>query len=336
MSEILACFLLVELRSDNMIISRISHPDLTGAIILGLLVALTSGCANLPPSQTLPQASITPNNINTQTQETLSIGSTLVSPVDQMTMVFVPAGKFEMGSKIGLTDEQPVHTVYLDAYWIDRTEVTNAQYAKCVQAGKCTLPSSTEYFNDPAYTDHPVVFVSWNQARNYCGWAGRRLPTEAEWEKAAVWDPVAQHSRTYPWGDNFDCHKANFDDEVQIDPSLMPDTTVGCDGFVRTAPVGSFPAGASPYGALDMAGNVWEWVHDAFLEVDPLTPTIKNYYAISPEANPQGVDPKLSDYRVVRGGSWNYTFGFGRSAYRLWYGLDDSYDGIGFRCAQSQ
>jgi serine/threonine-protein kinase len=239
-----------------------------------------------------------------------------------MTMVFVPSGVFEMGSKIGLADEQPVHAVTLDSFWIDRTEVTNAMYRLCVQAGACQPPSVTAYFDNPGYADHPVVYVSWVRAGTYCAWAGRRLPTEAEWEKAAAWDPIKNEKRIYPWGNTFACNKGNYEGSE-------------CDGFAQTAPVGSFPTGASPYGALDMGGNVWEWVHDAFLETDPYLGGTRNYYAISPASNPQGVDPSISIYRVMRGGGWRINFGFGRSAYRLWYGLDDPYDFAGYRCAQS-
>jgi eukaryotic-like serine/threonine-protein kinase len=271
----------------------------------------------------------------TTDQPPAEIGSVSVSPKDGMTMVYVPAGDFLMGSEKGLTDEQPQHEVYLDAYWIDQTEITNAMYRECVGKGKCELPYSTVQFDDPKLTDHPVVFVSWVKAKEYCTWAGRRLPTEAEWEKAAIWDVAVDEQRVYPWGNEYDCAMGNFDDELELDASIMPNTPEGSDGFVRTAPVGSFPAGASPCGVLDMGGNVWEWVHDAFLEVDPLTTTVTNYYAISPRENPQGVDPALTDYRVVRGGSWSMLFGFGRGAYRLWYGLDDAYEDIGFRCAMS-
>ncbi len=243
-----------------------------------------------------------------------------------MTMLFVPAGEFRMGSEIGLTDEQPVHTVYLDGYWIDQTEVTNAMYRRCVQSDSCNLPSSTEYFDDPSYADHPAVFVSWSNAVGYCSWADRRLPTEAEWEKAAIWDPKVAESRVYPWGNDFECGRGNFDDEIKLDSFVIPGGP-DCDGHDRTSPVGSFPSGASPYGALDMAGNVWEWVADGFFETE-------NYYAISPASNPEG--PEGSAYRVLRGSSWNLNYGFARSAYRLWFGIYDSYDGMGFRCALSE
>jgi formylglycine-generating enzyme required for sulfatase activity len=263
------------------------------------------------------------------------IGRTLVAPVDNMTLIYVPAGEFLMGTEIGLTDEQPIHKVYLDAYWIDQTEITNAMYSNCVEAGKCDKPSSLIFYNDSAFANHPVEYVSWNDAVNYCTWAERRLATEAEWEMAAMWDPYTNQQRVYPWGNEYDCRKGNFDDELELDASLMQDGSVGCDGFVTSAPVGSFPDGASLYGALDLSGNVWEWVHDAFIEVDPFNASIENYYAMSPVENPMGVDPAITEYRSVRGGSYNFTFGFGRAAYRLWYGLDDSYEGVGFRCVLS-
>lgn len=261
-------------------------------------------------------------------------GATQVARKDRMILLYVPAGEFPMGSEHGLMDEQPVHSVQLDAFWIDRTEVTNAMYAACVESGRCEEPSSLFYYADPAYRDHPVAHVSWNDAKAYCAWAGRRLPTEAEWEKAAAWDPSTNTKLVYPWGNEFDCRKGNFDDETELDKFTVAGGP-NCDGHVRSAPAGSFPAGASPYGALDMGGNVWEWVHDAFIETDPMSSSITNYYAVSPASNPQGVDPGITKYRVMRGGAWNLNFGFGRAAYRLWFGLDDSYDFAGFRCASS-
>lgn len=259
----------------------------------------------------------------------LTVGSGRISPIDRMTLVYVPAGKFEMGSHVGLTDEQPVHTVSLDAFWIDKTEVTNVMYSQCVQAGICEVPSVATYYADPTYTLHPVVYVSWNDAVNYCSYAGRRLPTEAEWEKAAAWDPVTNAARIYPWGNDFDCSKANLDDETKLD-SFVVEGGPSCDGYDLSSAVGSFPAGASAYGALDMAGNAWEWVFDGFIETDPFNGS-QTYYAMSPAANPTG--PEHSAYHVMRGGSWNLNFGLGRAAYRLWFGPDDRYDGVGFRCA---
>jgi formylglycine-generating enzyme required for sulfatase activity len=241
-----------------------------------------------------------------------------------------------MGSDPGLTDEQPVHTVELSAFWLDRTEVTNEMYRKCVEAGTCEEPYYLTYYDDPQFSNHPVVWVSWADAVYYCSYVDRRLPTEAEWEKAAAWDPVNSQKLIYPWGNEYDCSKGNFDDETELDASLMHDGSVSCDGFDGIAPVGSFSQGASPYGALDMGGNVWEWVHDAFIEVDPFDATIQNYYAVSPLVNPTGVDPAITEYRVMRGGSWDWTFGFGRAAYRLWFGKYDKYEGVGFRCAVSE
>jgi formylglycine-generating enzyme required for sulfatase activity len=160
------------------------------------------------------------------------------------------------------------------------------------------------------------------QSKAYCIWAGRRLPTEAEWEKAASWDSLKNEKRKYPWGNEFDCKKGNF-------------TGSSCDGYEQTAPVGSFPSGASAYGVLDMGGNVWEWVNDAFLESDPFVKG-QNYYAESPPSNPQGIDPSTSAYRVMRGGAWKENFGSGTTTYRLWFGLDDSYNFAGFRCARAK
>lgn len=255
-------------------------------------------------------------------------GSTLISPIDDRMLHYVPAGEFAMGSN-KLLDEQPIHTVKLAAFWIDETEVTNAMYGQCVQAGQCDEPTGNRYYADSDFAEHPITFVSWNDAADYCSYAGRRLPTEAEWEKAAGWDPVANAQRVYPWGNDFACSKANFDDETTLD-AFVVEGGASCDGHDLSAPVGSYPEGASAYGALDMAGNVWEWVYDGFVEQDPYS-DFPNYYSISPEADPTG--PEVSAYRVVRGSSWNLNFGLGRVAYRLWFGPDDAYDGIGFRCA---
>lgn len=299
--------------------------------MLSLLLIFISGCGPASPSTALV-STVTPAT----TVSPAEIGGTTVSPKDNAAMVYVPAGQFIMGSEKGLPDEQPAHTVELDAFWLDRTEVTNDMYRKCVEAGKCKQPGVFTYYNDPQYLAHPVVHISWADAAAYCSFVDRRLPTEAEWEKAASWVPETNEKLVYPWGNEYDCSKGNFDDETKLDASLMQLGIVDCDGYALTAPVGSFPAGASPYGALDMGGNVWEWVHDAFIEVDPLNPTIENYYANSPASNPMGVDPSITEYRVMRGGSWNWTFGFGRAAYRLWYGKDDKYDAVGFRCAVSE
>jgi serine/threonine-protein kinase len=225
-------------------------------------------------------------------------------------MVFVPAGPFEMGSNSGDNSEKPVHTVTLDSFWIDRTEVTNAIYELCVNAGACTSPgypgsySRPSYYGDSQFADYPVIFVSWHDAEAYCEWAGRRLPTEAEWEKAAR----GTDGGTFPWGNaSPDANLLNFDMNVG-------DTTE----------VGEYPGGASPYGALDMAGNVWEWVNDWHGET---------YYSSSPSENPPG--PSSGSLRVLRGGSFNLPDDSVRAADRVRFRPTDSDSIVGFRCARS-
>lgn len=247
---------------------------------------------------------------------------------DGMVMVFIPAGEFPMGTsdeqRTRLIDEHiwdknwneselPLHTVYLDAYWIDQTEVTNGQYALCVADGACQEPrflkSATRdsYFGNPEFQNYPVVYVDWTMAKAYCTWAGRRLPTEAEWEKAAR----GTDGRLYPWGNEIDNTRANF--------------TGGSEGG-DTMAVGSFIEGASPYGVLDMAGNVWEWVADEYAQ---------RYYYNSPSENPPG--PTLTGMRyTVRGGTWNGTVNSMRIAHR--FGMKVDYTDFptgGIRCAAS-
>ena len=185
-------------------------------------------------------------------------GDPWTRPADGMEMVYVPASEFPMGSPDADgdadDDEKPQHTVYLDAFWIDKTEVTNTQYRKCVEAGACRAPTTCDWgeptYEDAAKANHPVVCVSWADAQAYAIWVGGRLPTEAEWEKAAR----GTDGRIFPWGNEFDCHKGNFDDETELDEYVVPGGE-GCDGYGMTAPAGSFPAGASPYGVLDISGR---------------------------------------------------------------------------------
>ena len=239
------------------------------------------------------------------------LGDTWTRPADGMVMVYVPAGEFEMGSNDGDSDEQPVHTVALDAFWMDRTEVTNDQYRDCVEAGECEAPLTCSWgeptYEDASKADHPVVCVDWHGAAAYCEWAGGRLPTEAEWEYAAR----GTSGSRYPWGDAAPrCDLANCWGQDG-----------GCVG--ETAPVGSYVDGASWCGALDLAGNVWEWAADWY---------DAEYYGVSPSRNPRG--PSSGEFRVVRGGSWNDGPDNARSAGRCRYDPGDPFDGLGFRCAR--
>ena len=226
-------------------------------------------------------------------------------------MALVPAGEFLMGSEAGVweRDEEPLHTVYLDEFWIDRSEVTNTQYAGCVAAGACAAEHPTlsfqrfDYYDDPDFGNHPVIYVSWDEAQSFCRWAGKRLTTEAEWEKAAR----GWQRNLYPWGDTFEYANAN---------------AAGSRGDpVR---VGSYPAGASPYGVQDMAGNVAEWVADWYGE---------DAYRQSPQANPAG--PENGTARVVRGGSWAFYDPDVRATGRQPVLPESRTEAIGFRCASS-
>jgi len=275
-----------------------------------------------PPTAT----SLPPTDTAVPPTPTPGIGSTFVrAQTDGALMVYVPAGEFLMGSTEDDGEiegnEKPQHSITLDAFWIDKTEVTNMQYrlfAEDSGRGVPTVCASGEpTYDDGTKRDHPVVCVSWEDAEAYCGWAGARLPTEAEWEKAAR----GTDGRKYPWGSDFDGSRANYcDQNCEFD---WKDGRAD-DGNARTAPVGSYPGGAGPFAALDMAGNVWEWVSDWYSET---------YYSNSPLQNPTG--PGTGTYKVGRGGSWNNPPGHVRSAYRLRNNPTGRDIDLGFRCASA-
>jgi len=257
-------------------------------------------------------------------------------------MVRIPAGSFIMGSTAGDPQERPVHQVHLQVFQLDRFEVTNRAFMHFVQTtGYRTLAElegESLIYEDGGYRtvygatwkapkgpgtylrnrlDHPVVQIAWQDANAYCSWAGKRLPTEAEWEKAAR----GADQRLYPWGDEAPdggglVYRANYGTDQCCHESAQ-------DGFLNTAPVGSFPLGVSPYGLHDMAGNVWEWTQDWYSP---------DYFAFSPSRAPSG--PLTGEERVLRGGSWiSYRFML-RTTYRGYHTEETRHNYSGFRCAR--
>jgi formylglycine-generating enzyme required for sulfatase activity len=222
------------------------------------------------------------------------------------TMVVIPSGDFLMGAEDGEPDARPAHRTVVSSFWIDQYEVTNAQFRPCVESGVCQPPKDRRSFDDSQLAQHPVNNVTWNQARTYCRWAGKRLPTEAEWEKAAR----GTDGRRYPWGNSDASVKAWLRERT-----LHP-------GNNGTAPVGSLPSTVSPYGVHDMVGNVWEWVNDWYAE---------DYYATGPSQDPQG--PLRGSFRVLRGGDWRQGSPEMRVSYRGWDEMTYWGPMLGFRCA---
>lgn len=231
-------------------------------------------------------------------------------------MLYVPLGHVMIGCNNAVDsrcweNELPYHDVGLDAFFIDKFEVTVEQFRECVEAGVCARPKGSDArkncnWGRPDRDDHPVNCVDWYQAAEYCKWAGKRLPSEAEWEKAARGETGGR----YPWGNQ----------RATCEFAIMGD---GC-GEKHTWPVGSKPGGASPYGAMDMAGNVWEWTADWYDE---------NYYKISPGVNPKG--PQTGKQKVLRGGAYDDNLLGLRSTTRSYDEPDDIGSDDGFRCAKS-
>ncbi|MGD2158199.1 MAG: SUMF1/EgtB/PvdO family nonheme iron enzyme [Anaerolineales bacterium] len=287
----------------------------TASHLILLLILIASACSRADessqPSPTdtssVPQASPTP---------TYGIGSTWISPLDGMEMVYVPAGPFVMGledpedlSRSHAIKLEPPQTVELLAFWIDKTELTNDMYTQCVDAGICeppfepAFPPYPNYYQNPIYGNHPVLGVTYENAERYCRWANRRLPTETEWEKAAR----GEEGNLYPWGDETpNCGRASY---------------LTCS--IGTLAVGTLVGGASPYGALDMAGNAWEWVAD--------------WYEPEAYSTPFPVEGKVftETLHVVRGGSWtNDEFVLGSGVRFIGWPIDEISVGFGFRCVR--
>jgi formylglycine-generating enzyme required for sulfatase activity len=258
-----------------------------------------------------PTATMTP----TATPEPPA-GTTRISPVDGMEQVYIPAGTFIMGStdadQEAELQEKPQHNVYLDGFWMDKTVVTQGMYKRCIAAGTCPdIVHDLEQnpnFGRAEYDNHPVVYVTWDHAKTYCERVGRRLPTEAEWEKAAR----GTDGRLYPWGN--DAPNGNL--------------ALYGNAMTTTRAVGSYPAGASPYGVLDMVGNVREWVFDVYSEY---------YYGDETATiNPQGPEPSADHPdRVLRGASFKDSEHYLHVAMRFHHVPGSPGENRGFRCASS-
>jgi formylglycine-generating enzyme required for sulfatase activity len=233
-------------------------------------------------------------------------------------MVLVSAGKFLMGRNDGFPDQHPAHEVTVHAFWIDKYEVTNGHYGQFVPEGANAKyrpdPSYSksmprDYFGSVRFTNFPVVNISWNAAKAYCAWRGKRLPTEAEWEMAAR----GKDSRSYPWGNFWDDQAANYRD--------LPLASVAGKSPHFTTEVGRFTAGIGPYGTFDMAGNVWEWLADWY----------------RPYAGSRlNSEHSREQYKVIRGGSWVSGPMSLSSTTRDYSDPRFGYDSIGFRCARDQ
>ena len=310
---------------------RLMRSTRHAAVALGMATLALSGCKDKAPFKAERTGSCVDGR--TPTGEECLAASTTAKTRDDASlpsgMVEVPAGTFTMGSLRGDESEKPEHEVYVSGFAIDTYEVTVDAYRACVDAGSCETPKGTHDDDEPynygasGRGKHPINGVTWHQAVAYCAWKGKRLPTEAEWEKAAR----GADSRIHPWGNEEpgQTPRLNLMDETAARVFTKRRPIRGYDdGYVTTAPVGSFPAGVSPHGAHDMAGNVWEWTADYFGF---------DYYASSPTRDPKG--PERGRYRVARGGGWNTNDTGTRTYYRSSGKANDSSPVRGFRCARS-
>lgn len=274
-----------------------------------------------PPTETAvpsatPLATVAATPIPSAAATTLPPGASAYRLIDGAVLRFVPRGAFLMGTNdpSRRADARPQHTVMLSDYWLDATEVTNARYALCVEAGACSPPVSRRFFDSSLYANQPVTFVQHTQAVSYCLWLAREtgeplgLPTEAQWEKAAAWDPETGEPRRYPWGN---------------EPPSAERLRFAGSGPGGAAPVGAYPAGASAYGVLDLAGNVWEWVADWYAE--------DTYAQSGLRVDPSG--PASGQRRVTRGGGWLDDAPLLASSVRNWASPTAAGDDLGFRCA---
>ncbi|MDX1663992.1 MAG: bifunctional serine/threonine-protein kinase/formylglycine-generating enzyme family protein [Candidatus Promineifilaceae bacterium] len=277
-------------------------------VIAALTAVAPTPTATAPPT---PQPTATPAPFITNT------GSR---------MLFIPGGLFRLGDDEGAPDEQPARVVRLAPFFIDETEVTNRAYLQCVVAEVCKPPANSssafygDYYGNPAYADYPVVYVNWEQARTFCEWRDARLPSEAEWERAAGFEAETGVKVEYPWGDEFDGRRLNYCD-VNCHLTEKRDVTYD-DGYRDTAPVGNYTEGRSPAGLYDTLGNVMEWTSDWY---------DRNYYSYAPDQNPMG--PAEGFSRSVRGGSWISSRDALSVSARNFYPPTEVRTNIGFRCA---
>lgn len=316
---------------------------------------MPTGTSTPQPTAT-PTATPLPTNTPTPTITLTPLPTDIPTQIENggAVMLLVRGGFFKMGSdgrdlleecrlyrrgcqQSWFVASEPARTILLHPFYIDAYEVTNQAYVEFLNElgeheGACfdencleledsrvELTADGRYIISGGIANYPVRGVSWYGAAAFCEWRGASLPTEAQWEMAASWDPESQTKTNYPWGDTFDPTALNFCDEQCPEEQADKDAK---DGFIFEAPVGSYPAGRSPIGAYDMAGNLWEWVNDWFAP---------DYYQQSPTVNPRG--PATGEARVVRGGSWFDTGNFTAAAIRFPAPPAETGSSIGFRCA---